>query len=340
MSLPIDLFNVFAQFGREHRISLRDPKALEVFIAHVSDAIATAVARDTLLHGQRTQNMFEALVVSLGNYKVLKTEDAGRIHPNQGFRVPDFRIILNDESQWLVEVKNIYDQEPFRQTTKFTRSYIAELQAYASAMRCPLKLGLYWARWRLWTLVTPEALIADGDKLSIDMMTAMRVSEMAAVGDLTIGTKPPLKLRFVADHDKPRQLTDTNEARFTIAGVKLYCGETEILDSIEKKIAWIFMQFGEWELSGPEPVMSGNDLEAVQFEWNPIEQTNVGFEMIGTLSRMFSGYYALQTLGDTGVIQTEAELTPNWFVPLVKSESTGDALPLWRFILRPNPERA
>jgi hypothetical protein len=335
MALPIDLLTSFAQFGRERRISLRDPKAAQDFAAYVAREIGGAVTSDTLLHGQRTQNMFEALVVSLGNYKLLKTEDWGRSHPKGQFKVPDFRIILKDDSQWLVEVKNIYDDQPLRQVKKFERTYVERLQEYAALMQCPLKFALYWARWRIWALIAPEDLALDGGKLSIDMMKAIRVSEMAALGDRTIGTKPSLRLRLLADRKKPRFVTDAGQADMTIAGVEFICADSKITDSVEKEIAWIFMQFGEWESSGPTAIMSGKDVEALEFEWKPRQRANEGFEMIGTLSSMFARYYASQTLDDTGVIQTEAEFTPGWLVPLISADGPSKGLPLWRFALRP-----
>jgi hypothetical protein len=70
---PIDLLTTFARFGREQRISLRDLKFAESFIHRVNETLTTALDNDALLHGQRTQNMFEALVVSLGHYKLLDT---------------------------------------------------------------------------------------------------------------------------------------------------------------------------------------------------------------------------------------------------------------------------
>src|SRR5260370_9939282 len=109
---PIDLLMTFARFGREQRISLRDPQSIDAFASRVRASLATAVGSDTLLHGQRTQNMFEALIVSLGRYKVLKTEDIGHAHPQGKYTAPDFRVVLKDDSESLVEVQNVYDPDP------------------------------------------------------------------------------------------------------------------------------------------------------------------------------------------------------------------------------------
>ena len=112
---PIDLLATFARFAKEQRMSLRDPKSAEAFTGVAKERLAQALANDALLYGQRTQNMFEALIVSLGQYKLLKTEDTGLVHPIGMFTAPDFRVILDDRSQWLIEVKNVHDADPTRQ---------------------------------------------------------------------------------------------------------------------------------------------------------------------------------------------------------------------------------
>jgi hypothetical protein len=151
-----------------------------------------------------------------------------------------------------------------------------------------------------------------------------------------IGTKPPLKLRFIADPSKPRSLSPTGEVVMTIGRAAVFCGDTEIVDPIERNIAWIFMQFGDWDCGDPQAIHAEHEVEAIELIWTPRERPNERerFEMVGTLSSMFSRYYATKTLGEEGVIQTEAELTPGWFAPLVASDHVTIALPLWRFIIQ------
>ena len=189
-------------------------------------------------------------------------------------------------------------------------------------------------------MVDPKHLSVLDGKLTIDMFKAVMVNELAALGDRTIGTKPPLKLRFVADPSKPRSVGADGETPFTIGDVEMFSGQDRITDLVEREIAGIFMQYGDWECSEAIPILSGNELDAIEFTWSPREPANEGqgFEMIGTLSSMFSRYYAEQTLGDEGVIQTEAAVVPGWFVPLVKADYKGQALPLWRFILQPRQD--
>jgi hypothetical protein len=335
---PFDLLTVFGRFGREQKLSLRDPASQEAFLTSAKEALGSAVNNDALMHGQRTENMFAALVVSLGHYTLLNREDSGAAYPSSQFQAPDFRIVLKDGSQWLVEVKNFYDEKPERQLFSVTEPYLARLQRYADVTHCPLKFAIYWARWRIWTIIDPSALEPRDGKLVIDMFKAVRVNQFAELGDMTIGTTPPLKFRLVVDTSKPRQVADNGEVRFTIERAAFYSAETEVTSPLEQKIAWILADIGDWECSGSEAHIFDGKLDAIEMVWTPRERANPHerFEMIGTLSTMFSRYYAEHTLDDQGVVQTEAELTPDWFAPLMASEHKSEALPLWRFILQSN----
>ena len=335
---PIEILSLFGRFGREQRLPLRDPKSLENFADLVKADVAQALSNDALLHGQRTQNMFEALVVSLGQYELLKVEDTGLVHPKGKYIAPDFRVILNDGTQWLIEVKNVYDPEPRRQRARLRSSDISRLADYAKMMNCALKLAIYWARWGLWTLIDPSDLQPDGSKLSINMFNAMRVNEFARLGDRTIGTIPPLTFRLLTDKAKPHTLSPDGEFEFWIGDVAILSGDSVLTDVAEQSIAWKFMLYGDWDCSGPQAVLSGEEVDAIEFIWTPRERANEpqNFEMIGTLSAMFSRYYAEQTLAAHGMIQTEAEHIPDWFAPLLAVGYERKVLPLWRFVLQKN----
>ena len=64
--LRFDIFNALAQFTHEERLSLRDPKTIENFAREIRASVDTSITSDTFMYGQRTQAMFEALVLSLG----------------------------------------------------------------------------------------------------------------------------------------------------------------------------------------------------------------------------------------------------------------------------------
>jgi len=191
MPKPFDLFAEFAKFGAQQKISLRDADAAPAFITHVTNAVDCALADSALVHGLRAEAMFEAMLVSLGGYALLKPEDVGRVHPGDAFCVPDFRVVLKDGRQWLIELKNVYIDEPGCQKRQvMTRAYRERLEAYAAATGGELKLAVFWAKWAMWTLVTPEKLIDANGDLTLDMLSAIEVSEMGELGDRMVGTRP------------------------------------------------------------------------------------------------------------------------------------------------------
>jgi hypothetical protein len=333
MKKPFDILGLYSKFAREHQISLFNPDASEKFISHTRGAIEQALKDRALLHGQRVQNMFEAMVVSLNHFELLKIEDAGRLHTRVARRPPDFRIVLKDGSRWLVEVKNVYLEDIGRQRKRLmSGEYLRSLQRYASAVGCQLKVAIYWARWGVWTLVAPERL-QDGGGLTVGMREAICLDEMSALGDMMLGTTPPLRLRFFTDKAEPSVISENRSVRFKIGSVQLFCGDAEIVDPGEQRIAWMLMQFGEWTCEEePKAILSGNQLEAIEYEWQPRERVNnQPFEMIGRLSRMFSRYYALHTLNGSELKHIEAKFAPDWLGPLTSREYKGIALPLWRF---------
>ena len=281
--------------------------------------------------------MFEAMLISLGAHRLLKAEDMGRVHPEAPFKVPDYRVVLLDGTQWLVEVKNVYIKEPFQQERLLMKQgYREKLENYASTTGGQLKLAVFWARWSMWTLVSPSKLTDESGELTLDLKTGMRFNELGALGDRHIGTTPPLRLRLDSDPGAPSILTADGHAEFTIGGARLYCDQNEIRDPEEQQLAWSFIRYGEWHEVGPTAILDGQRLMGIEFAWEPEERTNQGFEMIGSLSRIFSRYYAERTLEGTEVVQIHAPSRPGWFNPLLSADYKGKAMPLWQLEQHPS----
>ena len=250
--------------------------------------------------------------------------------------VPDYRVVLTDGTQWLIEVKNAYIEDPHKQERRFMNpTYLEKLKNYASATGGQLKLAVYWARWGIWTIVSPERFVDADGNVTIDLPTGIMENEMVYLGDQAIGTRPPLRLRFDADSATTEPLAADGTAKFTISKVSIYCDEDELVDPIEKEIAWMFVRYGRWQEDDPLAILEGDRLRSVEFRWDPEENTNQGFEIIGTLSQMFCRYYSEQTMADQQVVQINALPRPRWFEPLVASEYKKKALPLWQFKLYP-----
>lgn len=337
MPKPFDILDQLGKFGVERKISLRDPEMRSLFSSHVTEAVDAALADPTLMQGQRAEAMFEALLVSLGTFQMFTREDGGRIFPSERYIAPDYRVVLNDGAHWLVEVKNVYEADPFAQSrTLLKRDYYGKLAAYAAVTGADLKLAVFWARWSIWTLVSPEKLLNGAGDLTLDMMTAVKVNELARLGDMTIGTRAPLRLRLVADPSRTHPIKPDGTVEIVFGESQILCEDRLVLDPIEREIAWIFTQHGEWREQNSTPIIRGDRLEAIEFSWMPEELSDQGFDFVGSLSRMFARYYAAHTVQERDVVQLRAPLRPDWFAPLIRADYRGQALPLWRFTLQPN----
>ena len=328
---PFDLLGELAKFGIEHSIPLNDPEAIPKFAIFVGRALGGALSNPALLHGQRVEAMFEALLVSLGQFTLLKAEDNGKVHPIDRYIAPDFRVVLLDGTQWLIEVKNAYVKDAFDPERRFmTRRYREKLENYATATGGRLKLAVFWAAWGIWTLVSPEQFVDEQGNVSFDMGSGFLENELGTLGDRLIGTKPPIRLRLEANPGTISPIGPDGMVNFTIEEFRIFSGREELLDPTEKEIAWAFMLYGDWVESEPIPVLEEGVLTAVEFRWDPDKDRNDPFSTIGTFSQVFSRYYSEHTMENEKIVQLYAPPQPGWFAPLLADDYKSKALPLLR----------
>ncbi|WP_044826991.1 hypothetical protein [Thalassospira sp. HJ] len=337
MKKPFDLFGEYAKFGVEQKVSLHDPSTKSAFSAHVEKAIEQGLQDDILLYGQRVEAMFMSTLVSLGEFKLLKHEDVGRVFPEESYIAPDIRVVLKDGRQWLVEVKNVFEREHGNKKRRLmTASYFNRLNAYSQETGAELKLAIYWAKWRIWTVISPDKLLNESGDLKLSMCDALLVNEFSELGDRQIGTRSPLRLRVLVDQSKPSNINEHDQASFTIGGVKLFSEDREILDANEQEVALTLMFYGDWLEKPPTAVMENDELIAVEYESYAGEPPQYGLNTIGTLSSIFSRYYTEKTVADNKVVQLLAVQRPNWLNPLVSKEYKSGQLPIWQFVQQPN----
>lgn len=336
MPKPFDLLAEFGKFGAANNFPLNNPDTLQDFLKHVESELSDAKNDPNLLNGQRTENMFEALIVSLNAFKLFKVEDSAGIFPIGTYKVPDFRVVTNDDQHWCVEVKNCFQKDPVNEEFKASKSYLSKLIAYSNFTRAELKIAVYWARWSIWTLISPEKYLTNNGGVSVSFIQAMAGNELYALGDFKIGTKAPLKLRLIADPKRSSKLDQDGQAKFVIGDAKLFCDGSELTNPIDQRIAWLFLHYGKWEEGEMVPELNGNRVLWLDIESKPSESQNNGFEIIGSLSTIFTRYFAQQTLGEEGVRQLKAPTQPEWFKIIMDPAHKSDDLPLWKLTMKPN----
>jgi hypothetical protein len=333
---PFDLVKEFSKFGREQNVSLSAAESLNKFGSHAVSRLSEAMRDGALMHGLRAESMFGAMVVTLGAYQLLRHEDSGEIHPRSEYRSADYRVVLGDGANWLIEVKNVYETNPSARRQLMRRAYREQLEAYAKATGGELKLAIYWAKWAIWTLVTPSRLVDASGDLSLDLIEAMKVNEMHALGDLSVATKPPLELHLTMDQARSGPIQSDGHLQLTIRDAQIFCAGEHLASSAEQELAWAFMQYGDWSEHEAVLDVQANRLVRIVHRWDPEVDHDQGFEVIGSLSRMFSRYYSEQTIRSGELVSLNAAPRPGWFDALKDWDSRGYALPLWRFQLRPN----
>lgn len=334
--MKFDVFNAFAEFGRAEKVSLRDPiGATDGFVKSIRSSVSKSLSNEALLHGMRTEAMFEALVISLGGIELLKHEDSGEIYSSdETLKVPDFRLILTDKTQVLIEVKNHFQRNDAMQPFELDAAYLDGLIRYALAMNCRLFLAIYWVKWSVWTLVKPDIFKARGAKRILSMLDAMKENHMATLGDYTIATTPPLSLVMRADREKERAIGRDGTGTFTVGGVQLFCAGQPLTDPIEKRIATYLMFYGRWNYE-VIPEIADGQIEAVEHRWSPDEDSQQGFEMVGSLSDMFSKYYRFATQDNGELDRLRLDVPPGSLGKLIPEPYQRHNLPLWRFHLHP-----
>jgi hypothetical protein len=334
--IRFDIINAFAEFGRSEKLSLRNPAAADGFVKRARASIDGSLSNEAFLQGIRTELMFESLVASFGAVKVLKPEDSGEIYvSDETLRVPDFRLVLADDSQMLVEVKNFYQKADARRSFELDADYLEGLVRYSKAMSCKVLFAIYWARWNIWTLSPLEAFKKQKEKSTLDMLEAMKANHMISLGDYSIGTQFPLSIVMHADKTKPRVIEQDGSVSFTISKVEVFCAGQLIADPADRRIATYLMFFGKWAYE-VEPRVVDNQLEAVEHRWVPEADHEQGFEIVGSLSEMFSTFYKFATQDGDQMEKLRLDVAPGSWGTLIPEEYAG-TLPLWRFRLQPSP---
>jgi len=334
-----DVIGLFNAMGIREGYSLLDEASIGQFCNKIAEAIRQSKANPRLVHGLRVESMFGYVAACLGKCAAVKQEDAGELYvEDTDVQPPDYRIVLDNGDEWFVEVKNCHEMDV---TAQYTRkdTYLRALTNYADLFNTPLQLAIYWSRWNVWTLIPVGGLNAHGDRHSVSMQQAVKISEMSMLGDCMIGTTPPLMFRLKTDPNEPRSIDDAGKVIFTIGDVQFYCGDMRIEDEFERSLAFYFMMFGDWPVGEPEARIENGELLSIDFVTAPEHATpRQGFEFLGSLSGAISRYYSCLTVSDQGVERLTPSVEPGALGVLIPANYEGKHLPLWRFSLQPTSQ--
>lgn len=335
--LRFEPIKLLSDFIDQENLSLNHPELKSSFSSKINDSIDQALQNEAFLHGFRVEAMFEGLVASLGKVRLLKKEDAGGsiYAAEEGIKIPDFRVVLEDGNNWFVEVKNFHAKDP---STNFSLNmeYLHGLIRYSEMAGGKLKIAVFWSKWKSWALVDPSIFKNQGNNEILTYPMAMCGNELGALGDFMVGTEFPLKIKLLTDPNKERTVREDGQVQYTISGFELYCNDKQLLKKVEQDIFYFLIQFGNWEEQPTEAIIKDSILEAMEFTWMPLEDQGKGFESLGFLSSMYSKYFIQKSLGKDKVAQISVNVEPGYLGKLIPNDYHGEALPLWLMVIQPS----
>ena len=334
-----EVIDLFTAMGREHGYKLAVDEDADDFMKRISRSLKASQENPIILHGKRVESLFAHVAGALGNCKLIKQEDTGEtFSTNPNIQAPDYKVILNDGSQYFIEVKNCHLPN-IKSLYSLNKGYIEKLENYTELHSIPLLFAIYFSRHNKWFLLPKSSFIEQKKKFVTDFLNAIVKNEMSLLGDRTIGTEPDLVIELIADTSKDSTINQNGMAKFTIGDVKLYCAGQEISDKLEKSIAFYLIRFGNWNEQEPEVINKGEDLIGMQFTYSPdLPREEQNFSMIGELSSMVSSSYSELTTYERSVVALDTNLDPTVFSVEIPNDYKGNNLPLWQFIMQPNPD--
>ncbi len=279
-----------------------------------------------LLYGKQTENMFSFMASCLPRCVLIKQEDTGSLFSNDTVKLPDFRVLLKNNEQLLIEVKNCHFNTKIKKFQIKTKE-LQELNRYAELMRVKLKIAIYWSNIATWTLVDTDKFTNRANNSFIDIKTAMINNEMSLLGDYMLATIPPLelKLHFKEDTMSP------NLVNGVVDKVELYANKNLIKNELEREIAFNLILFGNWQ----DELLVEYDVNSrcIVSVSKPIEpSSNNQISIIGSLSSIISKKFKYYTNYEKGTIPVFSDVeSRNLFINVNPDNYKGDVLQLWRF---------
>lgn len=333
-----EVVSLYAAMAPQEGLDLRDDGVVGEFSEIVGAAFGNSRAVDTVVYGQRTEAMFAFVVGGLGKASLIKKEDQGEAYTNADLRIPDYRLILNNGTRLLVEVKNVHAVGKERRL-KLKRDYVAGLARYAELDKSELRFAVYYSRWAHWVLLPTDAFEDyDESTVAIDLMRAFARSEMSRLGDLMVGTTPDLVVLLEADRDKSEILSG-KRVRFYPKQLRFFCNDQEITRPDERRLAYYFTRYGRWVVKSEALILEDETILGVKVKFSPEDPPEgQAFSMLGAISTMISRAFLELTTDGGRVRMIYPNSDPEELSVLIPEDYDGQVLKLWILEVVPNYE--
>lgn len=324
-----DIYELYSSLAEENNFS-NDSEFIDLIKKSLEQNIKSKIFK----YGKQTEKMFAYVLSNLSECELIKKEDAGEIYSNNEVVIPDFRIILKNREQLLIEVKNHHSKIKLKDFY-LRKTELQELKNYSNLMHTNLKIAIFWSNMRMWTLVDTKIFIEDNKYASINIETAILNNEMSILGDYWLATNPPLELKLQIKENElsPKCLNGV------IDKVELYSNGNLITDKYEQNLAFNFILFGNWQAKQYIEFNEQTDERVIVTESNPIKgnEEEQPFYMIGTLSSLISNKYKYIVNYYQSSNSNFPKITPEKLsLDIDENNYIGKILHIWRFKVNKN----
>jgi hypothetical protein len=317
--------------------SLNDPDLIDRVVNRFRSGVEASVANPIVIHGFHTEKLFESMVAALGNVKLLKAEDTGDCYlAGEDLKLPDFRIVTAAGEQILVEVKNHHRKGILKPFT-VPATQVDQLVRYANLVQLPsVKFAIYWSRLQMWSLTDASVFERVGSRCVLEPTAAMMASEMALIGDRTLGSEWPIGLTLHADRRAGSTIAADGTFPFTVGAAQYTVAGRVIREPSEQQIVNRLMRYGGWVETTDLDVVD-NEVRSISFIYSPEgDPPPQGFAMYRPLSTVFSRMFAAATTNTDGDVDAlRMNFDPGAFGAMVPDDYEGVDLGLWRFTIMP-----
>jgi hypothetical protein len=318
-------------------------------VSAISDALSESLGNISRLQGWQTQYAFEAVVVALDSVRLIKTEDSGLFYFDDAdgeLQPPDYRVVLRDGTQLLIEVKNV---APGCLEAKVRAKDMAAARTYSQATGGRLLYAHFWSSMGMWTLVDPSVFNLVGSRQRLSFVDAVKANEMQSLlGDGMLASEPPLTFSVMMDREKEK-LAGGDWRALTIGGVELLSAGRVITDPYEQRLAWFLVWHGGWDENTETHVDDEGRVERIDFIYRPETDEDgerqiaeQGFAFFGPLSKMYTFRFLQSITTDAGDIRAlREEPEPALLAQLVPEDywaREDHVLRIWRFRQIPTKE--
>lgn len=332
--LLFDSLELFTSISREKKLTFDNTDDIANFAQEINETLENRIS-PKLLYGKRIEKMFSYVIASLGKCKLIKSEDGGDIFTDEDMSIPDYRIILDNNNQFLVEVKSFYQKEI---TTKYKLSIkeFNKYKAYSNLVNQKLYFAIFWTRCKTWTVVDSDKFMKENNNMTISLETAILNNHMSLFGDYMVATVPPLSIRIYSDKNSDRTIKD-NHFNLTIKEVKFYYNNTLITDKEEQNIMYNLILFGKWcENCSLHYENDTKNIDYIEFSYEPEEyDKKQEFAIVANASEIISNQFVYSTSNKEGKIN---KIVPfgfsNKFGLKIKNPYIKKDLPLWIFYIQ------